>query len=122
MLPPGRYLSYVVARDGTLVAAQSVPFEADAFMVKPSDATPGRGQSLSVTVTTAERLAANPRITVSQSGVRVFSVATTRLSSTTYRATIKLKTGGRTGIVSFKATGTDVGGAAQGTKRAFPLH
>jgi flagellar hook assembly protein FlgD len=122
MLPPGRYLSYVVARDGTLVAAQSVAFEADAFMVKPSDVTPGRGQSITITVTTAERLAANPRVTISQPGIRAWSVATTKLSSTTYRATLRLKTGGHSGTVTFKATGKDTGGAVQGTRRAFPLH
>ncbi|MDO8485458.1 MAG: FlgD immunoglobulin-like domain containing protein [Candidatus Limnocylindrales bacterium] len=121
MLPPGRYLSYVVARDGTLVAAQSIAFEADAFLIKPSDATPGRGQTITVTVTTAEPLSANPRVTVSQPGVTAWSVGTVKLSSTTYRATIKLKTGG-TGTVTFKATGKDVGGAAQSTRRAFPLH
>ena len=122
MLPAGRYVSYVQASDGTLVAAEAVTFEADAFLVKPSDATPARGQSITVTVTTAEPLSANPRVTVSQPGVTAWSVATTKLSSTTYRATIKLRTGGQTGTVTFKATGTDVGGAAQGTRRGFALH
>jgi flagellar hook assembly protein FlgD len=122
MLKPGRYVSYVVASDGTLVAAQAVAFEADAFLIKPSDATPGRGQTITVTVTTAEPMSANPRLTVSQPGITAWSIATSRLSSTTYRATIKLKTGGRTGTVTFKATGKDIGGAVQGTRRAFPIH
>ncbi len=122
MLAPGRYLSYVVASDGTLVAAQSVAFEADAFLIKPGDATPGRGQTITVTVTTAEPLAANPRVTVSQPGVTAWTVGTVRLSSTTYRATIKLKTTGPTGAVTFKASGMDIGGAAQSTRRTFPLH
>jgi len=122
MLPAGRYLSYVVARDGTLVAAQSIAFEADAFLVKPSDATPARGQTITVTVTSAEPLSANPRVTVSQPGIAAWSVGTVKLSSTTYRATIRLKTGGGTGTVTFKATGKDVGLATQSTRRAFPLH
>jgi len=122
MLPAGRYLSYVVARDGSLVAAQSIAFEADAFLVKPSDATPGRAQSITVTVTSAEPLSANPRVTVSQPGFAAWSVGTVKLSSTTYRATLKLKTGGSTGTVSFKASGQDAGGATQTTRRTFPLH
>lgn len=122
MLPPGRYLSYVVASDGTLVAAQSVSFEADAFLVKPSDATPARGQTIKITVTSAEPLLANPRVTISQPGVAAWSVGTVKLSSTTYRATIKLKTGGGTGTVAFRATGKDAGGAAQATRRTFAIH
>ena len=41
MLPPGRYTSFVNATDGTLTASQAVAFEADAFSVKLTDATPG---------------------------------------------------------------------------------
>ena len=122
MLAPGRYVSHVAASDGTLVAYQSAAFEADAFLVKPSDATPARGQAISVTVTTAEPLSANPRVTISQPGIAAWSVATVKLSSTTYRAAIRLKTGGGTGTVTFKAAGKDARGAAQGTRRAFPLH
>lgn len=122
MLPAGRYLSYVTAGDGTVVVAQSVAVEADAFLVKPSDATPARGQTVTVTVTTAEPLVANPRITISQPGLTAWSVGTVKLSSTIYRATIRLKTGGRTGTVTFKASGTDAAGATQSTRRGFPLH
>jgi len=122
MLPPGRYLSYVVASDGTFVAAQSIWFEADAFLIQPSDATPGRGQTITVTVTSAEPLSASPRLSVYQPGVTAWSAALTRVSGSTYRATIKLRTGGGSGTVSFKVTGVDVSGAAQRTTRAYPLH
>jgi hypothetical protein len=122
MVRPGRYTSHVAAADGSLVAYQSVAFEVDAFVVKPSDATPGRGQTVTVTVTTAEPLAANPRVTVLQPGFAAWAVSTVRLSSTTYRATIKLKTGSSTGNVRFKASGKDTGGHTQQTAKAFPLH
>jgi hypothetical protein len=121
MLPPGRYLSHVLATDGTLVAAQSVAVEADAFIIKPSDATPGRRQSITMTVTSAEPLAENPRVTISQPGLAPWSVATVRLSSTTWRATVRLKAGS-TGLITFKATGVDIAGSAQSTARRFPLH
>ena len=46
MLPTGHYTSYVSATDGTLTATQSVAFDMEAFVMKPSDATPGRGQRI----------------------------------------------------------------------------
>jgi flagellar hook assembly protein FlgD len=122
MLPAARYLSYVTASDGTFVVAQSVAVEADAFLIKPSDTTPGRGQTITVTVTSAEPLLASPRVTVSQPGFAAWSVGTVKLSGTTYRATIKLKTGGGTGTVAFKTTGKDAAGATQSTRRTFALH
>jgi flagellar hook assembly protein FlgD len=122
MLPAGRYLSYVSTTDGVLSVAQSVGFVADAFVIKPSDTTPGRGQTVTITVTTAEPLSANPRVTVVQPGFAAWSVGTTRLSSTTYRATVRLKAGGAAGPVTFKSTGKDSTGATQVTRSAFPLH
>ena len=122
MLPPGRYLSYVTASDGSVAVAQSVAFEADAFLVKPSDATPGRGQTITVTVTSAERLSANPRLSIYEPGVKAWGVTLKRVSGSTYRATIRLRTGGGAGMVSFKVTGVDANGATQRTTRAFPIH
>ncbi len=122
MLPPGRYLSYVTASDGTVAVAQSVSFEADAFLIKPSDATPGRGQTITVNVTSAEPLSAGPRLSIYQPGATAWSATLSRVSDTSYRATIRLRTGGGAGTVSFKVTGVDVTGATQRTIRAFPLH
>lgn len=122
MLPPGRYLSSVTASDGTLAAAQSVSFEADAFLIKPNDATPGRGQTITVIVTSAEPLSARPRLSVYQPGITGWSVALARVSGSTYRATIRLRTAGASGTVSFKVTGTDLTGATQRATRVYPIH
>ena len=122
MLQPGRYLSYVTARDGSVVVAQSVPFEADAFLIKPSDATPGRGQTITVDVTSAEPLSASPRLSIYEPGVTAWSATLKRVSGLLYRATIRLRTGGGAGTVSFKLTGVDITGATQRTTRGFPLH
>jgi flagellar hook assembly protein FlgD len=122
MLPPGRYLSYVSASDGSVAVAQSVSFEADAFLIKPSDATPGRGQTITVTVTSAEPLSARPRLSVYEPGLTAWGVVLSQVSGSTYRATIRLRTGGGAGTVSFKVTGADVAGATQRTTRAFLLH
>jgi hypothetical protein len=122
MLPPGRYLSYVTASDGSVTVAQSVSFEADAFLIKPGDATPGRGQTIMVTVTSAEPLSARPRLSIYEPGLAAWSATLSRVSGTTYRVTLRLRTGGGAGTVSFKVTGVDVAGATQRTTRAYPLH
>ena len=121
MLPPGRYTSRVEVTDGTVIASEAVAFVADAFLVKPSDTTPGRGQRITVTLTSAVPLAANPRVSVYQPGLTAWSVPTVRLSSTTYRATIRLKSG-HTGTVTFKATARDTAGTIQRTSRSYRLH
>lgn len=120
-LAPGRYTSLVEATDGTVIASESVSFVADAFVVKPSDTTPTRGQRITVTLTTAGPLAANPRVSVYQPGLSAWSVSTVRLSSTTYRATITLKAG-HTGTVRFKASGRDAAGTLQQTSRSYRLY
>ena len=60
MLPRGRYTSHVTATDGTLTATQTYAFDVNAFRLKPSDTTPGRGQSITVSVASAETLATAP--------------------------------------------------------------
>lgn len=122
MLSPGRYLSYVTASDGTVVVAQFVSFEADAFLIQPTDVTPARGQTITVNVTSAEPLSASPRLSIYQPGLAAWSATLSRVSGNSYRATIRLRTGGGTGAVSFKVTGVDATLATQRTTRAFPLH
>ena len=121
MLPRGKYTSYVKATDGTLTVAQAVSFVMDAFTITPSDTTPARGQSITVTITSAEPLTGNPTLWVTQPGITAWSVKTTKVGSTTYRATIRLKSSG-TGAVEFRAWGRDKNGVAQQTRTKFPLH
>ncbi|MBI3749894.1 MAG: hypothetical protein HY262_13780 [Chloroflexi bacterium] len=122
MLPPGRYLSSVTASDGSVVVAQSVAFEADAFLVKPTDATPRRGQTITVNVTSAEPLSASPRLSIYEPGLAAWSTTLKRVSGNVYKAAVRLRTGGGAGTVSFRVTGMDVTGATQRTTRGFPLH
>ena len=60
MLPRGHYTSYVSATDGTLSAVQGAAFDMDAFVIKLNDSTPKRGQSITITATTAELLSKSP--------------------------------------------------------------
>jgi flagellar hook assembly protein FlgD len=122
MLPRGRYTSSVTAADGSLVATQTVSFDADAFTIKLSDSTPGRGQSITVYVTTAETLMKNPTLWVYQPGVTGWAAKTTKTGTYTYKVTLKLKTSGGVGPMSFKAWGQDTKGQAQATTTGFTLH
>jgi hypothetical protein len=122
MLPTGHYVSYVVATDGTFTASQSVAFDAQAFVLNPSDTTPGRGQLVTVRATTAESLSAAPRLYITQPGKATWSVPMTRTSGSTYAATVRLKTGGHSGTVSFQVRGKDSNGVMQRTTKSYPLH
>ena len=121
-LPRGRYTSYVTATDGPLVATQTASFEMDAFTIKPSDTTPGRGQSITISISSAESLARNPTLWVYQPGVAAWSAKTSKTGTNTYKVTIRLKSSGGTGSVSFKVWGLDIKGRAQATTKVFALH
>jgi len=122
MLPQGRYTSYVAATDGTVSASQSVAFDADAFYAGLSDATPTRGQSVVLYVTSAEPLSARlPRAYVYEPGLAMWSVALTKTGTYTYKTTLVLKKGGSSGTLSVKILGVDAKGHAQRTTRTFPL-
>ena len=122
MLPQARYTSYVSATDGTVAASQSVAFEADAFSPRLADATPARGQTVVLYVTSAEPLAASlPRAYVYEPGLATWSVALTKTGTYTYRVTLVLKKGGTSGNLTIKILGKDVKGQSQRTIRTFPL-
>jgi len=121
MLPAGHYTSYVSASDGTLTASQAVSFEADAFLQRLTDATPRRGQTVTIYVTSAEPLSSTPRVYVYEPGLSSWSVALTKTGTYTYRATLAMKSGGTSGTVKIKVLGKDSGGRTQRTIRAYAL-
>ena len=120
-LPTGLYRAVVTAADGAFASTQSVVFQMDAFVVVASDATPARGQRLTVSATSAEVLSSPPRLIVSQPGWAAWSVAMTKISTYRYRATITLKTG-RSGVVAFTVRGYDHYLQRQQTSKSYPLH
>jgi flagellar hook assembly protein FlgD len=122
MLPRGRYSSFVTASDGTLSATQSVWFDSEAFRFALSDTTPARGQSIKVTVTSAETLSARPRMWIYQPGLARWSVLLTKTGTYTYKATIRMKSAGRSGTVSLKVKGYDTKGGTQSTTVSYRIH
>ena len=122
LLPTGRYTAVVVARDGTYTPTQSVAFEMNAFGIRPSASSATRGRSITLTVTSAESLSRAPRVYVTQPGVTTWAVTLTKVSGLTYRATLRMKTGGRSGTVTFKVQAPDANGRYQRTSLSLPLH
>ncbi len=122
MAPRGRYTSRVTATDGTLVATQTIAFDANAFRFKLSDTTPKRGQSITLTITSAELLSRISRLSVYQPGLDRWSVGVSKVSGHTYKVTLRLKSGGAAGMVRFKISGRDTRDGSQSTTVSFPIH
>ena len=122
MLPRGRYTSQVTATDGTLSATQTYAFDLNAFRLKPSDTTPARGQSITVTVASAETLAKRPTLFIYQPGITRRAVLLTKTGKYTYKATFRLKSSGRAGTLSLKVKGYDTKGGSQSTTVTYAIH
>jgi flagellar hook assembly protein FlgD len=122
MLPRGWYTSFVTVTDGTLTATQTIPVFMDAFTVKANDVTPARGQSITVTVVSAEALSAAPQLRISQPGVTPWTVHMVKTSTNHYKITVRLRNAGHTGSVSIRIWGRDVKGGTQSTTKIYPLH
>ena len=122
LLPTGRYTAVVTARDGTYTPTQSVGFEMNAFGIRPSASSATRGKSITLTVTSAESLDSAPRVYVTQPGVSTWAVTLSKVSGLTYRATLKMKTGGKAGTVTFKVQAPDANARYQRTSLSLPLH
>jgi flagellar hook assembly protein FlgD len=121
-LATGYYTSEVTATDGVTTVVQARGFRMMAFYIVPTDSTPKRGQKISVTVTTAEPLKTTPRLFVYQPGKSRWGAVFTKTSSTTYKVTITLKTGGSAGTVKLKAFADDSQGHLQSTTLAVVSH
>ncbi len=122
MLPRGRYTASISVTDGTLTATGSLAFTLDAFTIKPSDSTPGRGQTIKVSVTSAEKLTRSPVLHVKQPGYADWSVRMTKTGTYTYKATIRMKSNKGVGLVSLRVRGVDVLGGVNSTTTFIRLH
>jgi hypothetical protein len=93
----------------------------NAFSIRPSAASASRGRTITITAVSAETLKTTPRLYVTQPGKATWSVAMTKTTGLTYRATITPKTGGAAGTVTFKVLARDSGDQAQRTFATLPL-
>ena len=120
MLPRGVYQSFVTATDGTLAVSQAVAFTADAFIVRLNDSTPGRGQYITVTATSAESLL-GAQLYVYQPGISVWRAGMKKIGTYTYRVTVRMRAS-RSGTVTFRVKGVDTLRGIQNTYNRYRLH
>jgi len=91
------------------------------YRVRLSDRKPRRGQDIRITVTTTEPQGSSPRLTISQPGLAGYWWDTARVDSDTYRAYVKLKSGGQAGKVLLSVDGKDVGGQRDSYRTSFRI-
>jgi flagellar hook assembly protein FlgD len=121
-VPRGVYTSTVEATNGSMASVTRGSVRADAFKIASSDTTPGRGQSLTFTATTAEPLKASPKLLVYQPGITTHIVTMTKVSTTSYRVTVRLSSAGSAGTLRIRVNGYDAAGHFQWSAVTFPLH
>jgi flagellar hook assembly protein FlgD len=121
MVPRGTYRTVVSATDGTYAATQKATVVADAFRIAVSDTTPGRGQRVTVTATSAEPLDRAPRLRIYQPGIAARSVTMRKIGTRVYRITVTLRSS-HTGTLKLRVSAPDDGGRAQSSYRSLPLH
>jgi hypothetical protein len=120
-LPGGAYVSSVRATDGTLAITQTVSVQMAPFAIKSSDATPARGQTVTIYATSGESLSKMPRLSVFQPGIGSWSVAMSHTTGRVYKATIRFKSSS-TGQVKLRVGGYDLDGNYQKSYLYLPLH
>ena len=119
-VPNGIYAIVATARDGTVWATHKTWVEINAFSYNVSDMTPARGQTVTVTTTSAETLKTAPILRVAQPGITAWTVTMTKVTGNTWKASIKFKASS-TGQVILKISGYDLDGRSQWTYKGLPL-
>jgi flagellar hook assembly protein FlgD len=120
LLPRGTYLSYVHGANATVGLGQSIRVQMNAFAIRTSDATPRRGQRITVYATSAEYLRGAPRVRIEQPGASPWTATMTKVSGRDYRVGITLRSS-RTGTLRLRVSGYDLDGRYQSTALSLPL-
>jgi flagellar hook assembly protein FlgD len=119
--PRGTYRFLVRATNGTQASAGSTVTIADAFRITTSTTTPRRGSTFTLTAVTAESLSTTPTVTIRQPGRAAWTVRMTRVSASTWKVSIRPRTGGSAGTMSLTIQARDVAGGANGKIIRLPL-
>jgi flagellar hook assembly protein FlgD len=120
-VPRGFYASVVEAVSGDLSTTLATSMELNAFAFRVTDSTPARGQTITVTGITAEPLKGYVYLHVYQPGIGTRSVRMSKATTTSYKATIKLRSSS-TGTMTLRISALDVDGRWQATNLKLPLH
>lgn len=113
--PRGRYTAVLTATSslGTTVLRRAVI--ADAFAVTPSATKLAAGQTLVLSIRSAEPLGGTPRVTLTQAGRSAAAATVTRLADGTWRATVRVAAGAL-GPAVVTVTARDARGGRNTTK------
>lgn len=117
---PGTYYSNVRATDGVLALRTRAPFVVGAFAIVSSVGSPLRGQTITVTATSAERLKTPPILTIAQPGTTVRRVTMTAYGAA-YRATFTLRRTAVAGTAILTVVGVDPAGVPGGAVLRFQV-
>ncbi len=109
LAPQGRYTARLTVKSSLSTQVLARDVWAAAFAVKLSAATVKPGQTLTITFSTVERLAARPSVAFTQPGRGAVTVAATKLSDGRYRASFKVASGSA-GPATLKISAKDIGG------------
>jgi len=118
----GWYKATITSTTKVGKVTRSVPIFVGAFRIDVSDGTPARGDRLTVTLTSSEKLKSPPTIVVTQPGVKPRTVDTTAGHGGVYTATFKLSSKGDPGTLGLAVSGTDINGGAQSSSRSIHIH
>jgi len=111
--PDGWYDSVVTATTSLGTYSQSRQVYAGAFRATPSIDSPARGSSLTLAITSTEKLSGPLIIHVNQPGLATWDATATHVSGTKYKVTLALQAGGDAGTLELVIAGTDKNGGSQ---------
>ena len=121
LVPRGRYTVRVVVTTALGVSILNRTVIVDAFAITPSATIVTAGQTLTVTVRTAEPLAANPTIRFSQTGKTAITKKTTSLGGGRYRVSFIVAPGG-VGPAALRVIGHDTSGGINASYATVSVH
>ncbi|HVL54483.1 MAG TPA: FlgD immunoglobulin-like domain containing protein [Vitreimonas sp.] len=119
-VPTGIYATHVRATNGTVGIAQATTVELNAFAIRSSNTTPKRGETVTVTATSAEPLTGNVYLHVTQPGLATWAVKMPKVATNTFRTAIKLRDSSA-GTATFRVSALDVDGRWQASYMKFAL-
>jgi flagellar hook assembly protein FlgD len=117
----GTYRLVVTATNGTQAATQATWVQADAFAVTASVTTAVRRHAFTVTARAAETLSRAPVVVVRQPGLAAWTVTMTRVTASTWTASVTPRAAGSTGTLALTVRARDVDGGANTTVLRVPL-
>jgi flagellar hook assembly protein FlgD len=113
LLPAGEYTSRVRVTRPAGTYGHDVTVRLQPFRLRSPSDTLKRGQSMTVTIRSAEPLAGKARVRIKQSGVKSYPAKVKKVSRTKFKITVEARQSGRTGPLKVSVAGTDIEGGEQ---------